>query len=285
MVTQEPKQAVRSCEPGYAGLPGARVHPEAPSPTPRPRASEKGYEWKRLGLTLGAQLIAGVSTVMHVDSPTFGVGTEIDLEDDLGLDDSRLMGRIDINWRMARKHELDFSLFRISRDGSRMLDRDIQIGDVVFPINTQVTSESELTVIKLAYRYAFLHRPRWHVGTSVGAHTMGWNTKVEAGSLARARDFDFFAPLPVLGIFGSYAITPRLYLNASSEFFGLEFEGFDGFLNDTRLNLEHRTFEHLGFGLGLEYFLLSASVDGKRGNLTAEMDYDYYGLVGFVRIF
>lgn len=81
------------------------------------------------------------------------------------------------------------------------------------------------------------------------------------------------------------AFTPRLYLNLSSEVFGLEYEEFDGFLNNTRLNLEHRTFSHLGLGLGLDYFKIDASVENESGRLSAAADYDYIGLVGFVRFF
>ena len=248
------------------------------------RESEDVYEWKRLGLSLGAQLIADMNTSLRVDSQT-GNGTEVDLEKDFDLDESMFLGRIDANWRMAKKHELDFSLFQLGREGTRAIDRDIQIGDITFPVNSRVTNEFETTIIKLAYRYAFLLRPRWHLGASFGAHTMDWSTKWTAGALALEEGFDFIVPLPVLGLFGSYALTPKLYLNASSEFFGLEYEEFDGFLNNTRLNLEHRTFDHLGFGIGLDYFLINASLENESGSLSAEAQYDYLGLLGFVRVF
>ncbi len=248
-------------------------------------AEEAGYEWPHLSLSLGAQLIADVNTTLRVDSETLGRGTEIDLESDFDVDDSLFFGRIDASWRMARKHELNFSLFELDREGTRVTKRQIQIGNTVFPINTRVTNEFETLVVKLAYRYAILHRPRWHMGLSLGAHTMNWDTKWTAGGLALEEDFGFLVPLPVLGLFGSYAFTPRLYLNGSSEFFGLEFEEFDGFLNNTRLNLEHRTFEHLALGVGLEYFLINASVESESGRLSAEAEYDYLGLQVFATLF
>jgi len=255
------------------------------APEPRAREDANGYEWKRLQLSLGAQLIAEVDTVLRVDSETLGRGAEIDLEDDFDVDDSLFLGRIDAGWRFAKRHALDFSVFRLAREGTRVIDRDIQIGDVVFPVDARVTSESEQTIVKLAYRYAFLNRERWHVGASIGAHTMDWKTEWRAGSLALEEDFDVLVPLPVLGLFGSYALTPKLYLEASSEFFGLEYEEFDGFLNNTRLALEHRTFRHAGFGIGLDYFLIDASVESESGNLSASAEYDYLGLVGYLRIF
>ncbi len=247
---------------------------------------DDGYEWKPFTLSLGGQLLATVNTTLRVDSSTLGTGTEIDLEDDFDVDDRLFAGRIDAEWRIAKRHALDFSVYDLQRKGTRVIDRDIQIGNVVFPVNTEVTNEFENLIVKLAYRYSIIHRTRWHAGASLGLHTMAWKTewKTTAGA-GQQEDFDFTAPLPVVGLFGSYALTPKLYLNAASEFFGLEYEEFDGFLNNTRLSLEHRTFEHVGFGIGLDYFLIDATLDSESGSLDAEAEYDYVGLMAFMRIY
>jgi len=259
--------------------------PPAPVERPALREEEQPYSWPHLSLSLGAELLETVNTSLRVDSPTLGVGTEIDLEDDFNLDDHVLTGRIDAGWQMTRRQSLDLSLFQIKREGTRTIDRDIQIGDVVFPVNAEVTNKSDLLFVKLAYRYAFLDRERWHLGASLGLHSMDWSTEWRAGSLALKEDFGFIVPLPVLGVFGSYALSPRWYLNASSEFFGLEYEQFDGFMNNTRLALEHRTFSHLGLGIGLDYFLINASLENESGSLSAEAEYDYLGIVGYMRIY
>lgn len=251
-----------------------------------PREEEQEtYHWPRLSLSLGAQLVGVINTVLRVDSETLGEGTEVDLEDDFNLDDSFFLGRIDAGWQMSRRNSLDLSAFQLSRQGTGVIDRDIQIGDVVFPVDSSVENESDILVLKLAYRYAFLDRPRGHMGASLGLHTMDWNTEWRAGALSLKEDFDFLVPLPVIGLFGAYALTPRWYLNASSEFFGLEYEEFDGFLNNTRLSLEHRTFSHVGFGLGLDYFLIDASVANESGSLEASAEYDYLGLVVYMRVY
>lgn len=258
--------------------------PVASSPA-RAQEEQDTYEWERFELGIGAQLVAAIDTTLRVDSPTLGIGTEVDLESDFNVDDRLFLGRVDADWRFAKRHALDFSAFKLSREGTRVIDRDIQIGDVVFPIDTQVTNESDMLMIKLAYRYAFLYRSRWHMGASLGAHTVNWKSSWAAGALALEEDFDYTIPLPVLGAFASFAITPRLYLDASSEFFGLEYEEYDGFVNNTRLNLEHRTFEHVGFGVGLDYFLVNASAESESGHLSAETEFDYVGILGYLRVF
>jgi hypothetical protein len=248
-------------------------------------AQGDGYVWPPLSVSVGGQLFGGVNTQMRVDSETLGVGTEVDLEDDFDLDDQVFAGRIDAHWRFAKRHALELSLFDLRRTGTRVIDREIQIGDEVFPVDASVKSELDTFVGKLAYRWSFWRRERWNAGVSIGTYVLDMRTQWEAGGLALEEEFDATAPLPVLGAFWSFAFTPRLYLNVSSEFFGLEYEEYEGFLNDTVMTLEHRTFEHLAFGLGLDYFMIDASVESENdGLLEAEFDYDYLGLMFFARL-
>ena len=253
-----------------------------------PLAPEEAPEavWPRVWLAAGGQLFAGVDTDMRVDSDVLGVGTEVDLEDDFDVDDQVFAGRIDAGWRIARRHALDFSVFDLKRNGTRTIDRDIQIGDVVFPVSATVESEFETLVAKLAYRYSFLDRERWHAGASIGSYWLDLHSEWRAGALGLEEDLAAKAPLPVVGLFGSWALTPKLYLTGVSEFFGLEIEEYSGFLNDSRLVLEHRTFSHLALGCGLNYFGINASVESEWDDLLeAEFDYDYLGLLFFLRLY
>jgi hypothetical protein len=124
------------------------------------------------------------------------------------------------------------------------------------------------------------------VGASLGTYWLDMKTEWESGSLGLEEEFSAKAPLPVLGMFGSYAFTSKLYFSAASEFFGLEYEQYEGFLNDTRVVLEHRTFEHVAFGVGLDYFLIDASVESERDDLLEiEAEYDYLGVMFFARLY
>jgi hypothetical protein len=255
-----------------------------------PDAAREGaaetYTWPKLSLAAGGQLFADVRTEMRVDSDVAGDGTEVTLEDDFNVDDSVFAGRVDAYWRFTRRQALDLSFFKLDRNGTRTIDRDIQIGDVVFPVNTTVESDFETLVAKLAYRYSFFSHERWHAGASLGAYWLDLRSEWQATGGSLEEELDAKAPLPVLGVFGSYAFTPKLYLSGASEFFGLEYEQYDGFLNDTRLVLEHRTFEHLALGAGFDYFLINASVESEHeGLIHAELEYGYLGFLVFARLY
>jgi hypothetical protein len=163
-------------------------------------AQGDGYYWPPLSVSAGGQIFAGVDTKMRLDSDNLGIGTEIDLEDDFDVDDDVFAGRIDANWRFAKRHALDLSVFDLRRNGTRAIDRDIQIGDEVFPVGTAVESEFETRVARLAYQWSFWRRERWNAGLSFGIHWFDLRTGWEAGAIGVEQDFDAKAPLPVLGL-------------------------------------------------------------------------------------
>ena len=67
-----------------------------------------------------------------------GQGTDVNFEDDLGLDSSTTILRLGGHWWMSRRNRLDFSVFSFSREGNRQIDETIEFGDTTFNINTVV---------------------------------------------------------------------------------------------------------------------------------------------------
>ncbi len=78
----------------------------------------------RFSLSLGA-FFTNRDTDTRLDSETLGKGTEIDFENDLGLDSSDSVVRIDGHYRFSQKHRVNFSVFDLSRDSSATIQRDI----------------------------------------------------------------------------------------------------------------------------------------------------------------
>ncbi len=114
-------------------------------------AAEIGSE--RFVISLGA-FITDRDTSTRVDSSTLGRGTTIVLEDDLGLDSSQTVFRIDGHFRIAERHRLDFSVFDLSRDSTWTIDQNIQYGDEVFLADTTIDSNFDLNIYKIAYTYS-----------------------------------------------------------------------------------------------------------------------------------
>lgn len=235
----------------------------------------------RFALSVGGEAFGDYDTDVRLDSDNGKVGTDIDLEDDLGFDTSGRVLRLDAEARLADRHGLTLSFFQIERGATWSLDREISFGDKVFGIEAEVSSDLDLTVAKFAYRYFFLVRERMELAASLGLHTLDYDVSINAKQVDESEDGDALAPLPVLGLNGAYALGERTRISLTGEVFAIEFEGSKGSLVDARLTLDHDFGEHWGVGFGYNRFGLDLDVD--RSRFDGELGWQYDGLLFYLR--
>lgn len=226
-------------------------------------ADTYGLPWKTWEFSLGTYLMTHDAS-LRVDSDTLGRGTEIDLENDLGYDKTLDTFRFDADWRFLPRHRASFSVYRYSRDATRTIDRTIQFGDQVFVIDTTVTSEFDMTVYKASYAYSVIQNAKFDLGLSAGAHVMDFKTSVAATGLGASESAELLAPLPVLGMRGTWAITPTVFLKGNVDVFAISVDDTRGRFTDALVALEYNAFEHFGFGVGYNRVYMNVEADGDK---------------------
>jgi hypothetical protein len=234
----------------------------------------------RFSITLGA-FITNRDTNTRIDSATLGTGTDIDLENDLGLDSSDAVFRVDGHYRFSQKHRVNFSIFDLSRDNTAMVQRDIQFGDQVFMLNTVVNVDFDLTIYKLAYTYSLMQRDNGYLGVTLGAYIADSKIRLAEQNLGQTEAREMTAPLPVLGLRGNYEFTDRLSLDASGEFFAVEFDNVDGSLVDLYLGVDYEFSEHVAVGVGFNSVHIDADV--RKINFNGNLDWRYDGALVFFK--
>jgi len=186
--------------------------------------------WKTFTIKLGGY-VSLTDTNIRVDGTGgLGLGTEIDLEKDIGLDEDLSTYRIDAEWRFFDRHRLNFSFFDLTREATTSLKRDTIIGDILFPTGDILNSKWEHKVYVASYTWSFLQTNKYEVGLNIGAHVtrlklqvagqgiFGLNVEVDAVTV----------PLPVLGLTGAYAFTPKLVLRSNAGLFYLKIDEWEG---------------------------------------------------------
>ena len=255
--------------------------PTAPVAAPPPEFYDNIYH--RFGLSLGGAAYGSFTTAIRVSTPAI-VGAILDLEDLLGVDSSANVGRLDAHYAFNRRHRVDVSYYDIRRSGIATIPQDLPIGGVIIPMG-QISTKFDTKIFKLAYRYNFVRDFRTTIGASLGLHTMQIDTAFRATGINVEESFDAVAPLPVLGLHAAYALSRKWRLTGGFEALYVEFDNFDGFILDTRLSLDHDTFKHLGWGIGLNSFDSNIGIDGKDNNLHADIEYSYIGLMLYLRTY
>jgi hypothetical protein len=235
----------------------------------------------RFEVRVGGQVFTEFTTRLRIDSESLGLGTEIDLEEDLDVEERISIARLDGLFRINRRHSLAMSLYDISREGVRTTTREINYGDAVFPVGTPVISEFEQKIIKLAYRFRFVSKSRAELSGSFGLHTMQLRSALRAvdGSIAQTRDAD--APLPVIGVQGSYRFADRWRFSGSVEWFDIQSGDLQGTFTDFVVAVEHDTTERFGFGVGFNR--LGLRFEAGDENLSGRLDVGFAAALIYFR--
>jgi len=207
-------------------------------------------------------------------------GTPVDLEGDLGLNRSDSVFRIDGYYRFNKKHRLDFSAFDLSRTASKVIEKDIQWKDTLFPIDTTVDSDFDLAIYKLAYTWSVMRRDKGYLGLTAGLYIADFRTRLEAEAIGALASDGVTAPLPVIGLRGQYDFTEKLSFRASGEIFAIEYEEYSGSLYDIYAGLDYQFFKHVAIGIGINAVKLDVGISKDRFDGNVDWRYDG-GLVFF----
>ncbi|MBB6095185.1 hypothetical protein HNQ60_004075 [Povalibacter uvarum] len=219
-------------------------------------------------------------TTIRLDANNQDLGTQVNLEDELGLD-SQDRFRIDGYWRFLDRHKLRFMYFDSSSSSSRNIEREIEFGDETFPLNAFVKVSFDVTIFELAYEYSFMKRDNFELSGTIGLHNLSIGARLlaeassnqGAGGIDRDAKADGDGPLPVIGFRGVWALSDHFYFDAQAQFFALEFDEYDGDLQDYKISFTWMPIRNFGVGVGYNKFTTSLDVDKEHFNGTLRFEY------------
>lgn len=220
-----------------------------------------------------------------------GAGVLVDVEDVLGIKAQNTVFRVGGDYRFGEKrlHRVDLEYFYFNRSANKTLGQDITVDNVVFNAGTNVDSTFNFQILKAAYSYSFFQDDRMDLAASIGLFVMPIKFEVNAVNVAsKNKELKFTAPLPVLGLRGDFAITPRWFFRSKIEFFYLEYQNFTGGLMDTNLAIEYNPWKNFGFGFGFENFRVKLSAEGNdfpKIDFNGEVKVQYLGAQLYARYF
>lgn len=216
----------------------------------------------RFALQVGAFFLVDSNTDLALSSELAPLGTSLNLERDLDIEEDATAARIASYYRFNPHHRIDVEWYEFDRDGSRIIDREIVFSDQVFEVGGGIQSELDIGVSKLAYTWSFHHTDDVELGFTVGAIVLDYEMALRNVQTTIAVDEGVTAPLPVLGLRLDYTINPDWHLLFDLETFYLEVENeIRGSLDDMQLSLEYRPFRHVFFGLGANRLAMDLEVE------------------------
>jgi hypothetical protein len=234
------------------------------------------------GSVMFAAFNTGRNTDARLDSDS-GNGSDIDLEDDLGLERYMTVARLSGDVWITQRHRIDFSLFDLSRDASKTLEKDLALGDENFAIDADVNTLNELKIYKLDYTYAPLSRDRGFLGIVAGLYVARTGVAVSDAARGAGESRQLTAPLPVLGLRGEYAFGERLTLRGAAELFAIDTGGVDGRLHDSYVGVDYSFGKRFALGVAYNDVSMNVSAD-ERAGFHGRLDAGYSGALLYFKV-
>lgn len=232
---------------------------------------------------------ASYDTMVRLD-PDDGMmrSTDIDIEDDLGLDDTRGVIQGEITFLPGTRHMLRLSGQATRRSAIQQLQRTITFEDDTFVLNTRVASKLDLTLFGLTYGYRFLKRERYELDATFSIQIAEIDANiVDLGStpgtqIRTNQDAeDGVAPIPLLGLEGRYDFGSRWSAEGRVQYVGGKSQGVDAAIIDARVGVTWRQNPYLVYGIGFRRF--SIDVDVNDDDDSGSVDLSISGPLLFLR--
>ena len=222
---------------------------------PTAKAVEDNELVDRWEINLGG-IFLGSTTDITLYSNVLGEGTTISLEDDLGFESSPTSIHINAAYLIGRRHQVSVGYFKLDRDTRQELSFELEWGDEIFPVDTVVTGYFDTTFLEFGYDYWLVTKERTalSIGLSLAWTTLEAGLGVEGVEESLGADLSSDVPVPTLGLKLRQHLVHRLILNAGLGYMTLSpLPDYKGDVWRTYLGLEHRTWDHVGFGLKYSY--------------------------------
>lgn len=219
------------------------------------------------------------NTQVKVEGNNGNIGTEIDLESDLGFSKSTVSFLGTFDWRISKRSRLGFEYFVLDRTATKTLQRDINFGDHTYPVNGNVRGTFNVQIARIAYGYAILSKPKYQAGLLVGAHVLfadlGLKLNANTQSVEYRDTFDFTAPLPDVGIWGEFVLGKRWGLYANVNYLAVKIDETDGRIISYNLSVLYNVVQN--FSLTAGYTGLNFRIDTVQDRLNGFLKWGYNG--------
>lgn len=236
--------------------------------------------YPRFRLSAGA-FAAFFGTNLRLDGEN--IGTEIDLEDDLGFDKNKFDFRADGFLRLGRRHRIRFGYFLLSRKTRGVIDERIEFGDAVFDVDTEIAADFKTQFVTAGYSFSFVARRKVEVAAALGLAAMFTNTGIAAVGTIDEENIDAQSergsatfPVATLGLDVSWAPISRLIVSGKVGGLYVKISDIRAAVGDIGLFADYFFTPAFGAGAGFEWTKLGVE---KVGDRTLDITYRFSGLL------
>lgn len=241
----------------------------------------------RFALQVGA-FFPKVDSKVRIDGTGGNIGSEIDFERDLGFDRNRTLPAFMAEWRPNDDWVLNAEYYALGRRNETTIDRDLTVGDTIFPVNANLRSGFDSDVIRFTVGNRFYQTKNFEIGAAVGLHGTDFSVFIEgegnfngqAGQF-RSEGRSVFAPLPTVGLFLAWEPVPKVSIAGRFDWLSLSIGDYSGRLLNSEVSAAFSV--HRNIDMGVMYRRVDYRVTVRRDDWDGEVKYNFHGPALFVQ--
>ncbi len=243
--------------------------------------SEDLHPWLESGFSLDLGVFYPDRELdLRVNGTLTGINDEIDFDERRQLKSADEVFAGEMSWRFRGRWSLVGQYFNSTDTYRAVLEEDIEWGDVVFGAGTNAAVGFDFSLTRIFFGRQLNTSESHNVGIGGGLHWLHIGSFVEGTilingtPLTATRSVSVEAPLPNIGAWYIYSISPRWALRTRLDLLSADVGDYDGLMLNVALGVNYQAFEHFGLGLNYNYFELDVSIDksGWRGNIETTYD-------------
>jgi len=200
-----------------------------------------------------------VDTFLRLDRQTGQPGTELIVEDDLGLEAKPTQVRAEMTFRLRERNRLRVDYFKLTRYGDKVLDRTIAFGDQTFLVTERAQTMIDWRQLTLTYTRSLMRFERFELGAGLGISLLETRARGEVTARNVRESEDAVAPFPTFALDATWRISTRWSLSARGQTFTANMDDFDGSLSDYHGDIQYRWRKNFTVGLGYTSLRIDAS--------------------------
>jgi hypothetical protein len=249
-------------------------------------SSDEQYNYN-VGRKLSVGIAAGYqrfNTNFKFTERSSGRDVFVDAEGTLGLPETQTIPILYGFWRPSKRHGIGFSYFSVDRD-TTLLAVDADLGNLNLTGTADLADKSQFYY--LSYNFTAFQDDRAYVFASLGLYGLDLKYEFDARGDLTFRDVPIrsgrynesinqFAPLPMLGIDGWFALTPKWALGAKVAFIAGSYKDVSATVLESKIRVKYAFNKNVGLFFGVNYF--NGDIEIKKTDTKTDIAYGFDGL-------
>ncbi len=201
------------------------------------------------------------------------IGTDIDIIDDLGFDDSENIPSIKASIDLPFLPELVVSYFKIDGSASKTITKNITYKGYSYTAAGNVTSKYDITHYEAFLQFNLLNQDFGKLGFLVGAKYFEVDTELKETATGTTNTESVDGPVPIIGIAAGIKLPAKFRFEAMARGLSLEIGDIDAALYDIEAALHYDFNRFIRASVGYRYFL----IDGEDTSTNDSVDIKFAG--------